>query len=138
MKKAAGLLLAPNSDKEDAHGIREYIEGVARWVDRFGGSNCGGELRCARRGENTGDVAAQSPPSPSASAQPQAPASLPGEENASKKDEALVVDPCADIDYSNIVDCRSGTCYCYRAIGTEYRWCNWWWRQVTVWQTYVC
>src|SRR6478735_2315188 len=68
-------------------------------------------------GENTDDVAAQSPPSPSASAQPQAPASMPGEENASKKDEALVVDPCADVDYSNIVDCRSGTWYCYRAVG---------------------
>ncbi|WP_437657882.1 hypothetical protein [Sorangium sp. So ce1182] len=50
----------------------------------------------------------------------------------------LVIDPCADINYENLIDCRSGVCYCFRRVGTEYRWCNWWWRSVSIWETYVC
>lgn len=44
-------------------------------------------------------------------------------EDIAKSESAVELNECACIDLSQIIDCRSGTCYCHRRSGSVTRTC---------------
>ena len=51
--------------------------------------------------------------------------------------QAADLNPCADLDLSQVEECYSdGSCYGYRAVGTEQRMCGGQLHTYTVWQRY--